>query len=93
MLDVVWSWEVIKFNIKLSLGNIKSWLGNADEVGEVNHKDNSLGKHGEDPGLLWLLGIGVCWDITHAGVEWIFLVDADEVDGIPDSNEGSWDQI
>jgi len=63
--------------------------GNTDEVGEEEHKNDGFCEHGENPGLLWLLGVDISWDVTHSSVEFVLLVNEYEVDQVPDSNQGN----
>jgi hypothetical protein len=60
---------------------------NAKEVCENDEEDNGLSKHGEEEGLLGLLGVGVGWDISISSIESVLLVNPNEVAEIPNAKK------
>jgi len=65
------------------MASIHIGCDNAKEVTPHNKDNDCFEKHGEDECLFGLLGVSIGWDVTHAGVERVFLVNPYEVDQIP----------
>jgi len=60
---------------------------NTEEISEHAEHEHSLSKHGENEVLLVLLCVDIGWNISHTGVELVFLVNENKVDQIPRSKK------